>query len=418
MKLRPAITLLVLAIAASTATAQRAARGNEQWAQWRGPQTNGVSRATDLPQTWSAKDGVRWAVDLPGRGTSSAIVWDDRVFVTAADGPRQSDLHLVCLNLADGSRRWHSTFWGTSPTLHHATKSDMATPTPTTDGRRVYAFYGTGDVFAVDFEGRLLWQRSLADEFGPFENRFGHTSSPLLAGEVLIVQCDHYGQSYLLAIDTASGRTRWRTERPGIWHSWSSPRLVDAPDGKGQELIVCAAHRVDAFDPTTGTALWNVTGLRRECIPTPVAGQGRLYAVSGPKGETLAIRPGGRGDVGHTHVDWRSARGVPFVPSALLVGDYYYLVDDAGIATCLDADSGQTLWQKRLGGAFTASPIAGDGKLYFMSEEGETVVLAAHTGSFQELARNKLDEPIYASSSIAPGKLLIRTEHRLVCVGR
>lgn len=193
---------------------------------------------------------------------------------------------------------------------------------------------------------------------------------------------------------------------------------MDVPGSADQELILCAAHRVDAFDPSTGAALWHVKGLRRECIPTPVAGQGRLYVVSGPKGETIAIRPGGRGDVTETHVDWRSPRGTPFVPSALLVGDYYYLVDDAGIATCLDAHSGKSLWQKRLGGAFTASPISGDGKLYFTNEEGETIVLAAHTGAYRELARNKLDEPVYASASIAPGRLLIRTERSLICVGQ
>jgi len=391
---------------------------DENWAEWRGPRRNGVSEATNLPEKWSAKEGVQWTTELPGRGTSSAIVWNDLVCITAADGPKQSDLHVMGLNLADGKIRWHAKLWGTAPTLHHGTKSDMATPTPATDGRNVYAFFGTGDVFALDMHGRLVWQRSLADEFGPFENRFGHTSSPLIYDDLLILQCDHYGESYLLAVDRATGQTRWRIARPGTWHSWSSPRLVDVPDSTKQELVVCAAHRVDAFDPATGSSLWTVGGLRRECIPTPVAGQGRLYVVSGPKGETLAIRPGGRGDVSQTHVDWRSPRGVPFVPSALLVGDYYYLVDDAGIATCLDAHSGKSLWQKRLGGAFTASPIAGDGKIFFTNEDGETIVLAAHTGAYRELARNKLDDPVYASASIASGRLLIRAEHRLICVGK
>jgi len=393
-------------------------QGDENWAEWRGPRRNGVSEATGLPETWSASEGLKWATPLPGRGTSSAVVWNDLVCVTAADGPRQSDLHVIGVNLADGKIRWHAKLWGTAPTLHHGTKSDMATPTPAMDAQHVYAFFGTGDVFALDRAGRLVWQRSLADEFGPFENRFGHTSSPLLYDDLLILQCDHYGESYLLAVERSTGKTRWKVARPGTWHSWSSPRLVDVPDSTKQELVVCAAHRVDAFDPATGASLWTVGGLRRECIPTPVAGQGRLYVVSGPKGETLAIRPGGRGDVTQTHVDWRSARGVPFVPSALLVGDYYYLVDDAGIATCLDAHSGKSLWQKRLGGAFTASPIAGDGKIYFTNENGETIVLAAHSGAYKELARNKLDDPVYASASIAPGRLLIRAEQRLICVGK
>ncbi len=410
--------LRMVAVAWSGALNVDAARAEENWAEWRGPRRSGISQATQLPEKWSAEAGMQWSTPLPGRGTSSAIVWQDLVVVTAADGPKQSDLHVIGVNLKDGQPRWHARLWGTAPTLHHATKSDMATPTPACDGQFVYAFFGTGDVFALDLTGRLAWQRSLADEFGPFENRFGHTSSPLLVGELLILQCDHYGASYLLAVDRATGQTRWKVERPGIWHSWSSPQLVDVPDSTKQELVVCAAHRVDAFDPATGASLWTVTGLRRECIPTPVAGQGRVYVVSGPKGETLAIRPGGRGDVTATHVDWRSPRGVPFVPSALLVGDYYYLVDDGGIATCLDAHSGKSLWQKRLGGAFTASPIAGDGKIYFMNESGETIVLAAHTGEYKELARNKLDDAVYASASLAPGRLLIRAERRLICIAK
>lgn len=409
--------LAVLFVMTLDATSADKAIGAEPWNQWRGARRSGVSDGEKLPERWSAEQGVRWSVELPGHGTSSPVVWGEQIFITAADGPKQSELHVVCLALDTGKTRWHARLWGTSPTLFHGQKSDMATPTPAVDGERVYAFFGTGDIFALDRQGGLLWQRSLAAEFGPFENRFGHTSSPLLVGDQLIVQCDHYGASYLIALDTASGKTRWRVERPGIWHSWSSPILVDVPNSDQQELVVCAAHRVDAFDPRTGAALWTVHGLRRECIPTPVAGQGRVYVVSGPKGETLAIRPGGRGDVTETHVDWRSPRGVPFVPSALLVGDYYYLVDDAGIATCLDAHSGRQLWQKRLGGAVTASPIAGDGKVYFTNEAGETIVLAADTGVYRELARNRLDEPIFASASVAPGSLLLRGEKRLFRVG-
>lgn len=196
------------------------ARGDDSWSGWRGPRQNGVSRATGLPETWSSQQGLRWTTPLPGRGTSSAIVWNDLVCVTAADGPKQSDLHVIGLDLAKGQVRWHAKLWGTAPTLHHGVKSDMATPTPVTDGRRIYAFFGTGDVFALDLDGRLLWQRSLADEYGPFENRFGHVSSPLLFQDLLILQCDHYGDSYVLAVEVATGKTRWRIARPGIWHSW------------------------------------------------------------------------------------------------------------------------------------------------------------------------------------------------------
>jgi outer membrane protein assembly factor BamB len=393
------------------------ANAAEPWSGWRGSDRSGWSRETELPQRWSADQGIRWKATLPGHGTSSPIIWESDVIVTAADGIKQSDLHIICLRNADGSERWHLRLWGTAPTLHHGSKSDMATPTPVTDGRRVFALFGTGDVLACDADGGLLWHRSLAAEYGPFENRFGHTSSPLLVDNLLIVQCDHYGDSYLLAIEAQTGRDCWRIERPGIWHSWSSPQLVGNPQTGETELVVCAAERIDGFRIATGEALWTARGLQRECIPTPVIGQGLLLAVSGPNGATFAIRPGGRGDVTDSHIVWQSRRGVPFVPSPVVVDDCYYLVNDQGIATCLDVQSGQMHWQSRLSGAFTASPIAGDGKIYFSNEDGETTVVK--TGNeFVELSRNTLGEPVYvyASGAISQGCVYLRTPTGLVCI--
>jgi outer membrane protein assembly factor BamB len=255
----------------------------------------------------------------------------------------------------------------------------------------------------------------LAAEFGAFENRFGHTSSPLLYHNTLIVQCDHYGESYVLAMDTRTGRDQWRVDRPGTWHSWSSPQLIEGTSADDAEVILCAAERVDALRIRDGTAIWTVRGMQRECIPTPVVGHGLLYAVSGPKGTTLAIRPGGRGDVTDSHVVWSTHRGSPFVPSPVLWGDNYYVVDDRGIATCLDAHSGKLQWQKRLPGAFTASPIAGDEKIYFTNENGETIVVAGGA-TYRELARNSLPEAVYASGALSHGCLFLRTPQHLYCI--
>jgi outer membrane protein assembly factor BamB len=389
----------------------------ENWPEWRGLARNGVSAESNLPVEWSAEKNIRWKAPLPGQGVSSPIIWGDRIFLTAAEGPNQSELIVLCLSLKDGSETWRLRLWGTAPTLRHATKSGMATPTPITDGKNLYAFFGTGDIFCIDHEGGLVWQRSLADEYGPFENRFGHTSSPALLGDLLFLQCDHYGDSYLLAIDKRTGANRWKHDRPGIWHSWSSPQFVKDSGGK-DELVVCAAERIDAFQPATGESLWTVGGLQRECIPTPVTGLGLLFAVSGPKGTAMAIRPGSRGDVTDSHVVWRSKRGSPYVPSAILVGERYYLVDDAGIATCLDAHSGDLVWQRRLGGAFTASPIAGDGKIYFTNDDGETTVIQAGADALVELAKNTLGEPVYSSGAISQGCLFLRTPQHLVCIGQ
>jgi outer membrane protein assembly factor BamB len=389
----------------------------ENWPEWRGPGRNGVSSETNLPVQWSAEKNIRWKTPLPGQGVSSPVIWGDRIFLTAAEGSSQSELIVLCLALKDGKENWRLRLWGTSPTLRHATKSGMATPTPITDGTHLYAFFGTGDVFCIDHGGSLVWQRSLADEYGAFENRFGHTSSPALLGDLLFLQCDHYGDSYLLAIDKRTGQNRWKQDRPGVWHSWSSPQLVQDVAGNS-ELVVCAAERIDAFQPETGQPLWTVGGLQRECIPTPVTGHGLVFAVSGPKGTAMAIRPGSRGDVSDSHVVWRSKRGSPYVPSAILVGDHYYLVDDAGIATCLDAHSGDLVWQKRLGGAFTASPIAAGGKIYFTNDDGDTTVITAGEDSLVELAKNSLGEPVYSSGAISQGCLFLRTPKHLFCISQ
>ena len=386
----------------------------EPWTQWRGPQRNGIASGPSPPLTWSAEKNVRWKTALPGSGISSPIIWKNRIFVTAAEREHPDQLHLICLSRKDGSILWQRQFWGTAPTRFHATKSSMASPTPVTDGQFVYAYYGTGDVFCLDLEGHLQWHRSLAAEYGRFENRFSATSSPLLLADLLILQCDHYGPSYAIALDKRTGRNRWKTTRPDTWLSWSSPRLV--PSGDTQELILCSSLKIDALNPMTGKLLWTIDGMRRECIPTPVFGHGLIYAVSGPKGPTLAIRPGGRGNVTGSHVQWENQRGAPYVPSAILVGDYYYLIDDQGISTCLDAHTGKRSWQKRLTGAYTASPIATDQFIYFTNEDGLTIVLEAYQDRYVEKARNRIDESVYASSVIDTGQLFIRSSRHLWCI--
>jgi outer membrane protein assembly factor BamB len=368
-----------------------------------------------VPIKWSATDNVRWKVRLPGQGISNPIVWGDRVFVTASDGPEQSELHIVCLDRDSGRERWHRRQWGTAPTLFHATKSGMAAPSPVTDGERLYTFFGTGDVFCFDMEGGLVWHRSLAAEYGAFENRFAASSSPLVHDGALILQCDHYGASYVLAIDVRTGANRWKADRPECWLSWSSPQVVSA--GDAAELIVCGSEKLDAYDPRTGSKLWTLRGLARECIPTPLVGHGLLFAVSGPNGTSFAIRPGGRGDVTESHVVWKTERGTPFVPSGILVGDRYYLVDDKGIATCLDAHSGKQLWRRRFGGAFTASPVSADGRIFFTNESGTTLVVDAASDD-REVARNEIGEPVYASPAISQGRLFLRTDKHLVCIGQ
>lgn len=406
------LAVAILGVAAPSASAQP-----ENWPGWRGPARNGTTTDLGAPLIWAADAGVKWKAPLPGSGISNPIVWDDWVVCTSSDGARQQDLHVVCLDRDSGRSRWHARLWGSAPTLYHETKSSMASPSPITDGRHVYAFFGSGDVFCLDLAGRLVWQRSLAAEYGAFENRFAASSSPLLLEDTLIVQCDHYGSSYLLAIDKLTGANRWKTDRPEAWLSWSSPVCIAGDSPSAMELVVCGSEKMDAFDPQSGRKLWTLSGMSRECIPTPVVGRGLIYATSGPNGSTYAVRPGGQGDITGSHVVWSNNRGNPFVPSAILVGDYYYLVDDHGIGTCLAAGSGKVVWKRRFGGEFTASPVAAEGRVYFTNEAGSTLVIRADSPTYEELARNTIDEPVFASAAIAHGRFFLRGAGHLWCIG-
>lgn len=386
----------------------------DEWPGWRGPFRNGLTDDVGVPTTWSSTENVLWKTPLPGAGISNPIVWQDRVIVTASEGHDHSELHVICFDRETGKERWHQKLWGTSPTLFYP-QSGMASPSPLTDGERVLVFFGTGDVFCFDMLGGLLWQRALADEYGRFQNRFAASSSPLLFEDSVILQCDHYGDSYLIALDFRTGANLWKTDRPEAWHSWSSPQIVAA--GERHELILSGSTKLDAYEPDSGEHLWTVRGLAQECIPTPVFGQGWLYAVSGPNGDHFAIRPGGRGDVTESHVMWKQSRGTSFVPSAIIVDNRYYLADDKGFARCWEIPSGDILWRRRFKGQFTASPVSADGKLFFVNEQGSTLVLDATSPDYVELARNDVGEGVLSSPAIAHGCFFLRTSEHLFCIG-
>jgi outer membrane protein assembly factor BamB len=382
------------------------------WPGWRGPHGNGVSEEATAPLEWSASDGVRWKAAIPGVGVSTPIVWDDRVFVTSSSGHQHRDLHLLCLDRRDGSVLWHRRFFGSAPTRYFEGRTSMATPTPVTDGRHVWAFFGTGDLFCLDVDGELVWTRSLVQEYERFQNRFGMASSPLLVGDMVVLQCDHWGQSYLLAMDKRGGKNVWKTDREENL-SWTTPLVTDV-SGR-TEIVVSGTLRVRSYDPATGKQLWMVEGLTRDMVPTPVAGDGMIYVTCGPGGASYAIRAGGSGNITASHVAWRNPRGAPFVPSPLYLDGRYYLINDTGIVTCLDGKSGKPLKQQRIGEKFTASPVAAAGRLYFVDEKGATTVLSADE-NVEVLARNELGENVLSSPAIAHGELFIRSMAHLYCI--
>lgn len=420
------------------------------WPQWRGPNGTGATNETNLPVRWSASENVIWKAPIGGLGVSTPIVSGDRVFVTSqiGAGVRQDGNHprlvqggnaaaagerelgasrqspakeqqtaflVESFSRADGTRLWQYRLEaeGTLPGVHD--KHNLASPSPVTDGQMVYAWFGTGQLVALDMNGKLVWRRHLGQEISPFEVIWGHSSSPTLFEDLLILLCDHEPASYLLAVDKRTGKERWRADRGKGRLSYSTPLVVNTPSAP--ELIVNSSERVDAYDPRTGAHLWFTGGTNRFPIPMPVFHDGLIYMSRGYRsGPYMAIRPGGRGDVSKSHVVWEAATGAPYISSLVFNAGLIYMATDVGAITVVDAETGQRVFQQRIDGVFSASPVAGDGKIYFVSETGETIVLqAGRTPTV--LARNDLGERAVASPAISNGRIFIRTDDHVFCIG-
>jgi outer membrane protein assembly factor BamB len=303
---------------------------------------------------------------------------------------------------------------GDLPDVHQ--KSNLANASPTSDGERVYAWFATGQLVALDTSGALVWKRHLARDYGPFEIVWGHSSSPVIYDDLLLLQCDHESGAYLLALDRRTGAERWKVDRGAGLRSFSTPTVVSGPGG--DELVVNASERLDAYDPSTGEWLWHAGAPSQYPVPAATHdGQGTLYTSRGHRaGPYMAIRLGGRGDVGETHVTWEVPTGAPYISSILYYDGLIYMANGNGIVTAVDARSGQRVWQDRLGGIYSASPVAGDGKVYFFSETGETLVVKAGR-RLEVVARNDLGERIVSSPAVSNGRIFIRTDESLIAVG-
>jgi len=434
-------TRLALAAVVVSAGVSWAAAGN--WPQWRGPLATGVSPEKDLPTRWAPGD-LAWKAPLGGAGVSSPVVWGDRIFVTsqrgqgglkpgvhprlardeqaasekalAAAGEGGVTFLVEAFHRADGRRLWEYRLpaAGALPPVHD--KHNLASPSAATDGERVYAWFGSGQVVALTTEGKLAWERNLATENGPFDINWGHASSPAVHGGLVYLLCFHDPASYLLAVDARSGKTRWKVDRPKGVRSYSTPVVVAG--AAGPELIVNSTEGIHAYDPATGQALWQIAQPHNFAVPVPSFSDGILYTSRGYRsGPYMAIRTGGRGDVSATHVKWQVPTGAPYISSLLSYQGLVYMAGDNGIVTCIDAATGEKLWQERTGGLFSASPVAGDGKVYFMSETGETIVYQAGRQP-RLLERNRTEGRIVASPAIADGRIYIRTDDALLAIGK
>ena len=419
MKLPLTIACLIVAVAAVFAQQPAAevrmvgveGEGAKYWPVWRGPSGQGLVTGT-YTDTWSATENVVWKKPVPGRGNSSPIVWGDRIFLTTAheDGRRVS---LIAFRRSDGTQLWEA-FAPDGRTGRAHRKNGHASATPSTDGTLIYASFGSRGLAAFDFNGKLVWHKDLGD----VDNYHGAAGSPLLYRNRVILYQDFDAGSFVAAFDAKTGKELWRTPRRARV-GWGTPVAVRVAGRV--EIVVSSQAAVTAYDPDTGKELWVCDGNSFEVIPTPVVGHGLVFASSGRVGPTLAIRPGGRGNVTRTHLAWTSPKGSPFVPSPIVYGNQLYTVNDmASIVTSFEAATGKVLWQGRLGVAqregFSASPVAVDGKVFFTNDQGETFVLRAGP-TFELLRTNRIGETTLASPALVDGRWYIRTDRSLFAIG-
>jgi outer membrane protein assembly factor BamB len=384
----------------------------EDWPQFRGPGGEGHSSEKNLPYQWSESQNILWKSRIPGRGWSSPVVSGGRVWLTTAIDQRgPSSLRLLAFDVATGKETVNVEVFSVRALVKNE-KNSLASPTPIVENDRVYVHFGADGTAAVATDGKILWKLRL-----PYDSMHGNGGSPTLYRDLLIVSCDGADEAYVIALDKNTGKTRWKTPRREPYDQSYTTPLVIQVDGKDQ-VVSIGAYRAAAYEPTTGKEIWRVSyGDGFSNVPRPVFGHGLVFIGTGfQEPSMLAVRPTGTGDVTRTHVAYTIERGAPFTPSPLIVGDEFYMVSDIGVASCLDVRTGKVHWQQRVSGNYSASPVFADGRIYFLSEEGVTTVVAPGK-EFQRLAVNTLDGTTFASIAVSQGTLFIRSDSHLYRIG-
>jgi outer membrane protein assembly factor BamB len=453
---RVSLTLLLLGLFSGAI-----AHAQENWPQWRGPSGNRLSKATHLPTTWKLTANVVWQTPLPSWSAGTPVIWGNRVFVTsptAAESGKpvtaapESDrrrggggfgggyggfgrdpggpkLLLICISRNDGKELWRRELDEGNQIYN---KQNSSSPSPVTDGKHVWAVTGNGAVTAFDPDGKMIWQHQLQREYGQFGLNWGYASSPLLYNGKLIIQVLHGMRtaepSYIVAFAAMTGKPLWRQERPTdavaeSHDAYTTPALLQF--GGTTQIVISGGDYVTGHDPETGKELWRAGGLNPQkranyrIIASPLVADGMIYASS-RKAPVLALRAGGQGDITATHTVWKwEGPGVPDVPTPVCDGKYFYMVEDSGRVTCLDAKTGKLIWgpERTAQGTVSASPLLADGKLYITNESGVTTVLAAGP-EFKVLATNELDDSYTLSSlAVSGSQLFLRTGTHLYCIG-
>src|SRR5580692_1472023 len=384
----------------------------EDWPEFRGPTAQGHSTERGLPLEWSESRNVMWKTRVPGLGWSSPVVAGGRVWVTTVVKERGGSLRALAFDVDTGREVVNVEVFRTRSADATNPKNSRASPTPIVEGDRVYVHFGADGTAALTTSGETVWKLRF-----PYESQHGSGGSPVLYGDLLIFSADGSDAAFVIALEKQTGKVRWKTSRrqPSD-QAYSTPLVIRV--GDRDEVVSVGAFRAAAYDPQSGKEIWRVGyGDGFSNVPRPVYGHGLVYIATGFQQPTLiAVRPDGTGDVTRTHVAWTLHRGAPLTPSPLLVGDELYIVNDGGIASCLDATTGETRWQQRLDGNFSASPVFADGRIYFLSEEGVTTVILPGK-EFRKLATNQVDGATLASMAVSAGSIFIRSDTHLYRIG-
>ena len=474
MRRRTVLAVLVSVLFVPSAALVVGSEPPVAWPQFRGPAGAGILSDGKLPTTWTAKDNVKWSVDVKGRGWSSPIAWDNTVFVTSAISPgafkapstgifgNDYAADLVKQGLSDedvmkkvvsrdieltgesgeirymlyafdantGKLKWEREAHKGAPFGGRHRKNTFASETPATDGERVYAYFGNVGLFAYSLDGKPLWNVRFDPQ--PMYLDFGTAASPVVLDGRVFVAHDNEGRSFVAAIDARTGKQLWRTEReikvPRA-SGWASPFIWK--NGQRTEVIVIGREHAVSYSPETGKELWRMRGLTGQSTPSPVAADGLLFLATGSQGESnrpvFAVRPGASGDISlakgeesNTHVAWFHPRASAYTSSPLVYRGRMYVVNDNGILTVFDSQTGKEIYKARAGGpgnTFSASPWAADGKIYLLSEDGFTFIIEAGD-KYVELAKNSVDEMSLASPALAPDAIFLRTQTKLYRIGR
>ena len=378
----------------------------QDWPEFRGPTGQGISDEHGLPLNWNETRNVKWKVAIPGRGWSSPAIQGDRIWLTTATEEGKS-LRAICVDRNTGALLQNVEIFRRKESAQINGKNSHASPTPVLEGDRIYLHFGAHGTACITQTGEIVWKTRLEYDNG----QHGPGGSPVIYENLLILSCDGQDVQFVVALDKLTGKVRWKKFREGF-QAYTTPLIIKAP--AGDQLISPGAFRTIAYDPRSGKEIWQVTYAQGfSNVPRPVYANGLVFLCTGfQEPSLLAVRVDGHGNVTKTHVAWTLKRGAPLTPSPLLVGEELYLINDGGIATCVDAKTGNEYWRVRLGGSHSASPIYADGRIYFLSEEGESVVIAPGK-QYKVLATNMVDGETLASMAVSGGSIFIRSRSHL-----